>query len=81
FDSCGAGLLGLQEGFGLQAIQLLHDAEPVELRYPVEAYPAKIVSFNLHKHPNAEGTLLGIKGQYLIFETGVNNIRKYTAYQ
>ncbi|KAA8686834.1 Uncharacterized protein ALO80_00741 [Pseudomonas caricapapayae] len=81
FDSCGAGLLGLQERFGLQAIQLLHDAEPVEFRYPVEAYPAKIVSFNLDKNPIAEGTLLGIKGQYLIFDTGVINIRKYTAYQ
>jgi len=28
-----------------------------------------------------EGTLLGIKGQYLMFDTGVINIRKYTAYQ
>ena len=81
FDTCGAGLLGLQERFGLQAIQLLHDAEPVEFRYPVEAYPTKIVSFNLDKNPIAEGTLMGIKGQYLIFDTGVINIRKYTAYQ
>lgn len=81
FETCGAGLLGLQERFGLQAIQLLHDAEPVEFRYPVEAYPTKIVSFNLDKNPIAEGTLLGIKGQYLIFDTGVINIRKYTAYQ
>ncbi|MCS3470489.1 hypothetical protein M2401_004242 [Pseudomonas sp. JUb42] len=81
FDSCADGLAGLQERFGLQAIQLLHDAEPVEIRYPVEAYPTKIVSFNLDKNPIAEGTLLGIKGQYLIFDTGVINIRKYTAYQ
>jgi hypothetical protein len=51
------------------------------MRYPVEAYPKKIVSFNLDKDPIAEGTLLGIKGQYLIFDTGVINIRKYTAYQ
>jgi len=28
-----------------------------------------------------EGTLLGIKGQYLILDTGVINIRKFTAYQ
>ena len=50
-------------------------------KYPVEAYPSKIVSFNLDKDPVVEGTLLGIKGQYLIFDTGVINIRKYTAYQ
>ncbi len=81
FDSCAAGLHELQGRFGLQAIQLLHEAEPVAFRYPVEAYPTKIVSFNLDKNPIAEGTLLGIKGQYLIFDTGVINIRKYTAYQ
>lgn len=81
FDSCGDGIRALQERFGLQAIQPLHDGEPLEIRYPVEAYPGKIVSFNLDKNPVAEGTLLGIKGQYLIFDTGVINIRKYTAYQ
>ncbi|WP_175653847.1 DUF2797 domain-containing protein [Pseudomonas sp. Marseille-P9899] len=81
FDSCADGLKALQERFGLQAIQPLHDGQPLEIRYPVEAYPSKIVSFNLDKNPVAEGTLLGIKGQYLIFDTGVINIRKYTAYQ
>lgn len=81
FDACAEGLRTLQERFGLQAIQPLPDAEVVEMRYPVEAYPSKIVSFNLDKNPVAEGTLLGIKGQYLIFDTGVINIRKYTAYQ
>ncbi len=81
FDSCAAGIHMLQERFGLQAIQPLHDVAPIEIRYPVQAYPAKIVSFNLDKNPIAEGTLLGIKGQYLIFDTGVINIRKYTAYQ
>ncbi|WP_252091223.1 DUF2797 domain-containing protein [Pseudomonas sp. MWU13-3659] len=81
FDACADGLRGLQERFGLQAIQPLPDAEVVQMRYPVEAYPKKIVSFNLDKDPVVEGTLLGIKGQYLIFDTGVINIRKYTAYQ
>ncbi|MDH0732105.1 DUF2797 domain-containing protein [Pseudomonas sichuanensis] len=81
FDACAEGIRGLQERFGLQAIQPLPDAEVVQMRYPVEAYPKKIVSFNLDKDPVVEGTLLGIKGQYLIFDTGVINIRKYTAYQ
>ncbi|AZL73095.1 DUF2797 domain-containing protein [Pseudomonas sichuanensis] len=81
FDACADGIRGLQERFGLQAIQPLPDAEVVQMRYPVEAYPKKIVSFNLDKDPVVEGTLLGIKGQYLIFDTGVINIRKYTAYQ
>jgi len=81
FDACADGIRTLQDRFGLQAIQPLPDAEVVQMRYPVEAYPKKIVSFNLDKNPVVEGTLLGIKGQYLIFDTGVINIRKYTAYQ
>ena len=81
FDSCAEGLHSLQERFGLQAVQPLHSVEPIEICYPVEQYPSKIVSFNLDKDPIVEGTLMGIKGQYLIFDTGVINIRKYTAYQ
>ncbi|WP_079202568.1 DUF2797 domain-containing protein [Pseudomonas sp. CC6-YY-74] len=81
FASCGAGLTELQQRFGIQAIQPLSDQQPVDIRYPIEAYPAKISSFNLDKNPLAEGTLLGIKGQYLMFDTGVINIRKYTSYQ
>lgn len=80
-DTCSEGLRALQDRFGLQAIQPLQDAEVVQMRYPVEAYPTKVVSFNLDKNPVVEGTLKGIKGQYLIFDTGVINIRKYTAYQ
>lgn len=81
FDACADGLQTLQQRFGLQAIQPLADAEVVEIRYPVEAYPTKIVSLDLEKSPVIEGTLRGIKGQYLILDTGVINIRKFTAYQ
>ena len=41
--------------------------------------PAPILVF-LQKTPEIRGTLLGIKGQYLIFDIGVINIRKYTGY-
>lgn len=81
FERCAEGLEALQQRFGLQAIQPLADARPLEIRYPVEAYPAKISTFNLDKSPVAEGTLLGVKGQYLLFDSGVINVRKYTAYQ
>ncbi|HKM37393.1 MAG TPA: DUF2797 domain-containing protein, partial [Thiopseudomonas sp.] len=80
-DSCEQPLLDLQQRFGLQAIQPITDVDVLDIAYPVEAYPAKITSFNLDKNPIAEGTLIGIKGQYLLFDTGVINIRKYTAYQ
>ncbi len=80
FEACSEGLAFLQGRYGLQAIQPLTDAEVVEIRYPVQAYPSKIVSLDLEKTPTVEGTLMGIKGQYLILDTGVINIRKFTAY-
>ncbi len=80
-DNAEAGLSELQSRFGLQAIQLLPQAEALAIRYPVEQYVAKPQSANLDKEPVLEGTLLGIKGQYLLLDTAVINIRKYTAYQ
>jgi hypothetical protein len=79
--SCAEGIVELQQRFGLQAIQPMGDAEVVEIRYPVEAYPTKVASHDLEKTPVVEGILRGIKGQYLILDTGVINLRKYTAYQ
>jgi hypothetical protein len=52
-----------------------------EFSYPVLVYPEKVRSHNLDKDPVVEGVLQGIKGQYLIFDTGVINLRKYTGYQ
>ncbi|MFB2538427.1 MULTISPECIES: DUF2797 domain-containing protein [unclassified Acinetobacter] len=49
--------------------------------YPVTEYPSKIVSHNLDKTPTIEGKLMGIKGQYLLLDTGVINIRKYSGYE
>jgi len=53
----------------------------VEINYPVIEYPSKITSLSLDKNPNIEGVLIGIKGQYLIFDTGVINIRKHQGYK
>jgi hypothetical protein len=52
----------------------------VDISFPVLQFPEKVKSFNLDKQPLIEGLLQGIKGQYLIFDTGVINIRKYTGY-
>ncbi len=49
--------------------------------YPVKKYPAKVKSINLDKDKIFTGMLIGIKGQYLIFENNrVINIRKYGGY-
>lgn len=75
-----AGLDDLRIRFGEQAIVALPGAEPVSIDFPVLQYPAKPVSLNLDKQPLVEGTLLGIKGQYLILDAGVLNVRNFTSY-
>lgn len=49
--------------------------------YPVMEYPGAIRSHNFDKAPVVEGRLHGIKGQYLLFDTGVINMRKFTGYE
>ena len=66
--------------FGEDAVQQL-DEKVVEINYPVSQYLTKISSFNFDKTPVVTGVLLGIKGQYLIFEQGVINMRKFSSYQ
>ena len=52
----------------------------MNINYPVLEYPSKITSFNFDKNPIVEGTLQGIKGQYLLLDTGVINMRKFAGY-
>jgi hypothetical protein len=75
-----ADLSLLEQEFGLQALQRLYTESTVEISFPVLQFPEKVKSFNLDKQPLIEGLLQGIKGQYLIFDTGVINIRKFTGY-
>lgn len=57
------------------------DDEIITINFPVLHYPAKVKSVDLDKNRRIEGRLIGIKGQYLIFEDGeVINIRKYGGY-
>ena len=51
-----------------------------QINYPVLEYPTKVTSLGFDKTPKVEGTLQGIKGQYLIFDTGVINMRKHQGY-
>lgn len=74
-------LADLENQFGLHAISILNGVAPVTISYPVQAYPDKITSFNLDKESRIEGKLLGIKGQYLILDSGVINLRRYSGYQ
>ena len=73
-------IFALLKVYGDNAIQPLN-AEVTKINYPVNIFPIKISSFNFDKTPLVSGTLMGIKGQYLILDTGVINIRKFTGYE
>ncbi|HCT98645.1 MAG TPA: DUF2797 domain-containing protein [Methylococcaceae bacterium] len=61
-------------------IQFLSQAQMLELHYPLPMPPRKVTALNFDKTPCVSGVLEGIKGQYLIFEHGVLNVRKFAGY-
>ncbi|MCX4189576.1 DUF2797 domain-containing protein [Methylophaga sp. OBS3] len=81
FEECAAEIETLQKQFPDGAITPLTAENVVTIRYPVDNYPEKIKALNFDKTPALEGILQGIKGQYLILDTGVLNIRKFAGYQ
>jgi hypothetical protein len=51
------------------------------LVFPIIKYPEKVKSLNLSKSQLYKGKLIGIKGQYLIFEDStVFNVRSHEGY-
>ena len=55
---------------------IIENNKETHMDFPVLKYPEKPKSLNLIKTPNYEGTLKGIKGQYLIFEDNtIFNVR------
>ena len=77
---CKAEIAVLQQRFGEDAIVPLLDESVLEIKFPVQQYPDKVKSHNFDKTPEISGVLQGIKGQYLILDTGVLNIRKFSGY-
>lgn len=61
---------------------VVDDDEVYAFNYPVLNYPIKVNSINLEKVVQFTKKLVGIRGQYLLFDDGsVINIRKYGGYQ
>lgn len=57
------------------------DGENIILNYPVLVYPQQVSALSFDKTSVVQGELLGMKGQYLIFEQGVLNVRKFAGYE
>ncbi|MBM87298.1 MAG: hypothetical protein CMQ41_02875 [Gammaproteobacteria bacterium] len=71
----------VKDRFGIFSVSVLNGIRPVTIKYPVEEYPKNITSFNFDKEPEVQGKLVGIKGQYLIFDSGVINLRRFSGYE
>ena len=80
FNECTVEIEQLRAEMGDGNTVLFPDDKPIQLSYPVAEYPQKVISLNMDKTPVISGILKGIKAQYLIFDNGVINIRKYAGY-
>jgi len=81
FDTCATEIAATIDEQNGDAIAPLTDETTISIRYPVMEYPSKVKSFNFDKTPQIAGVLHGIKGQYLILDSGVLNIRKFSGYK
>ncbi len=72
--------LQMKQRFGDDAITRLPEQAVVEFHYPVTQYPSKVSSIGFDKTPEISGVLTGIKGQYLMLDNQVLNMRKHSGY-
>ena len=79
--SCNNEITALIKQHANEEIVPLTDEDVVSIAYPVAEYPHKVTSYNFDKTPHVSGVLHGIKGQYLILDSGVLNIRKFSGYK
>ncbi|MCZ6711393.1 MAG: DUF2797 domain-containing protein [Gammaproteobacteria bacterium] len=56
------------------------DERPLTFNYPVIQYGHRLKRLRLDEEPVISGNLIGIKGQFLLFEHGVFNVRQHTSY-
>ncbi len=80
-DNAGDEVSAVIEQAELNAILPFGATTITDITYPILHFPQKIISHNFDKSPEVSGILNGIKGQYLIFDTGVINIRKFAGYR
>jgi len=76
-DEVAAKLASLNLGAPLPAAE----RERFEFEYPSSTVPDPLTSLKLDKAPEIGGRLLGIKGQYLLLDTGVINLRSHSGFR
>lgn len=81
FVECETEISRLSDTLPTSSIEQLPDETTTSINYPVTEFPTKVTSLNFDKTAEVAGKLLGIKGQYLILDIGVINIRKFGGYE
>jgi len=81
FSEISPAIQAVAAKFKFGDIEILTAETVQEFTYPVLLYPDKITSLDFDKTPHISDVLQGIKGQYLLFNSGVINLRKYTGYE
>ena len=63
-------------------IDILNNNNPIDMTYPIKSLPntVKLIKLDSDNHSMSDH-LIGIKGQYLIFEQGVMNMRSLCGYE
>ena len=79
-DQIQKDLEPIYQQFGFDAIKKIENSTLHQFAYPVLEYPTKITSLSFDKNSEITGKLMGIKGQYIILDCGVINIRKHSGY-
>lgn len=60
---------------------LVTDLKSIFINYPLANHPEKVKPTSLDKQSEIKGKLMGIKGQYLVFEDFVFNVRAHSGYE
>ena len=81
FENFASDLDSLENKYAGLSLEFLERESIIDINYPVLKYPEKVTSMSFDKTSVIEGKLEGIKGQYLIFDKGVINIRTHTGYK
>ena len=63
-----------------QAVSWLEVSDVAQFRYPILDYPTTIKQLRAGKDVAVMGTLLGVKGQYLLMSNGVFNVRRFSGF-
>ena len=80
-EDCKLEIEAVAEKHGKDAIRMVDSPEDTLINYPVLEFPTKVSSHNFEKNPIVSGRLMGIKGQYLLLDSGVINLRKFGGYE